>query len=314
MGPRVVSLLPGATEIAAALGVQPAATSHECDHPPAVRDAPTVTRSRVDADAAPGAIDDRVLAAERAGGMYEIDLDVLASADPDVVLTQGVCEVCAVDSVLVEEAVAEVGLDCRVLALDAHSLADVLDDVERIGRALGRPERARALRSDLEDRVQSVAARAPPDGPRVAVLDWTEPVMAAGHWVPGLLASLGATYGMAKPGARSRPREWAAVRAYDPDVLVVAPCGFDLDRTLAHADTLTDRPGWSDLAAVRDGRVFAMDGDGHVNRPGPRLVDSLEHLAGLLYPDRFERPPPAVARGFPGGEPLREGAVGGRGT
>jgi len=304
---RVVSLLPSATEIVSALGIEPVATSHECDYPPDAAALPAVNRSRVDPDAAPGEINDQVVAAERAGGVYEIDLDALARADPDVVISQGICDVCAVDSVLVEEAIAELGLDCEVVTTDPHSLSDVLDDVERIGATLGREDRARELRASLEDRIERVRerARAAEDGdgdgsgddrPRVAVLDWPEPPMVAGHWVPGMVESLCAEYGLEEPGGRSRPREWAEIRAYDPEVLVVAPCGFGLDRTTDHLDELTGRDGWDDLAAVRNGRAYAMDGHRYLNRPGPRLVDSLEHLAGLIRPSAFDAPPADVAR------------------
>jgi iron complex transport system substrate-binding protein len=130
----------------------------------------------------------------------------------------------------------------------------------------------------------------------VAVLDWTDPVMTAGHWVPELVEWAGGEYGLAERGAASRPREWVEIREYDPEALVVAPCGFDLDRTFANLGDLTGREGWADLSAVRDGRAYAMDGHHYLNRPGPRLADSLEHLAGLLHPDRFEAPPADVAR------------------
>lgn len=308
---RVVSLLPSATEIVYALGVEPVATSHECDYPPPAAEKPAVNRSRVDPDASPESINEQVVRAERAGGVYEIDLDALREADPDLVISQGICDVCAVDSVLVEEAVAELGLDCEVLTTDPHSLADVFEDVERVGRALGRAERARELRAELEARVERVTARAPDaGGPRVAVLDWTDPVMVAGHWVPGTIESLGATYGLEAPGGRSRPREWTEIREYDPEVLVVAPCGFGLDQTVEHADDLTEREGFDELTAVRRGRAYAIDGHHYINRPGPRLVDTLEHLAGLLYPDLFDAPPEDIARSLPGAGTRRDAAPG----
>ncbi|WP_255151228.1 ABC transporter substrate-binding protein [Halorarius halobius] len=293
---RVVTLLPSATEIAYALGVEPVATSHECDWPPEAADKPAVNYANVDPDASPDAINEQVATAERGDGVYGIDLDALERADPDVVVSQGVCDVCAVDSVLVEEAVDELGLDCEVVTTDPHSLDDVFADIERLGRVFGREERADEVVAGLRDRVDAVTERAPADGPSVAVLDWTDPVMVAGHWVPGMVTSLGAEYGLEEPGLDSKPREWSEVRAYDPDVLVVAPCGYQLDQTFDHLDTLTDREGWRDLTAVSEGRAYAMDGHHYVNRPGPRLVDTLEHLAGLLYPDSFEAPPEDVAR------------------
>jgi iron complex transport system substrate-binding protein len=295
---RVVTLLPSATEIVYALGVEPVATSHECDWPPEARDSPAVNYANVDPDVSPSEINAQVVEAEQGGGVYGIDLDALERADPDVVVSQGVCDVCAVDSVLVEEAVAELGLECEVVTTDAHSIEDVLADVERLGEVLHREQEAEAVVAGLRERIDSVTERASEatDSPRVAVLDWTDPVMVAGHWVPGMVESLDAEYGLEDPGLDSRPREWEEVRAYDPEVLVAAPCGFGLDQTLEHLADLTDRPGWDDLAAVETDRAYAMDGHHYVNRPGPRLVDTLEYLAALVYPDVFDAPPEDVAR------------------
>ena len=297
---RVVTTLPSATEVVYALGVEPVAVSHACDHPPAAADLPAVERSRVDPDAESAAIHEQVVAAERGDGVYAVDLDALAAADPDLVVAQGVCDVCAVDEVLVREAVERLGLDCEVLTVDPHRLEDVFAIVERIGTALGRSERAADLIGDLRDRVERVeAAVADRPTPRVAVLDWLDPVMVAGHWVPDLVDLAGGEYGLAAPGDRSSPREWTEIRAYDPEVLVAAPCGFDLDRTLGEAGALTDRTGYADLAAVPD-RAFAVDGSGLVNRPGPRLVDTLEALAGLLHPDLgLDDSDPEVVRRLP---------------
>ena len=289
----VVSLLPSATEIVYALGVEPVGTSHECDYPPAANEKPAVNRSRVDPDAASAEINDQVAAAEEDEGVYEVDRETLAALDPDVVISQGICDVCAVDEVRVRAAVDALGLDAAVLTTDPHSLADVLADVERIGDALGRSERALELVADLESRIGAVERQAAgADRPDVAVLDWTDPVMVAGHWIPGMVDLAGGTYGLAERGARSRPREWAEVREYDPDVLVVAPCGFGIEQTVDNIADLTDREGWDDLTAVRNDEVYVMDGHHYVNRPGPRLVDTLEHLAGILHPERFDAPPP----------------------
>jgi iron complex transport system substrate-binding protein len=298
--PRVVSLLPSATEIVYALGVTPVATSHECDHPPDATERPSVVESRVDADASSADIDAQVQAAETEGGVYRIDRETLAAVDPDLVISQGICEVCAVDTVVVEDAIADLGLDCDVLTTDPHSLADVLADVRRVGRALGREARAGELVAELEARVGTVADRAAAADarPEVAVLDWLDPVMVAGHWVPELVETAGGRYGLADPGDASTPREWTAIREYDPDVLVAAPCGFELDQTAENAADLTGRPGWADLRAVRRDRVYAVDGHHLTNRPGPRVVDTLETLAWLLHPDPFDRPAAWQARPF----------------
>lgn len=297
--PRVASLLPSATEVVYALGVTPVATSHECDHPPDASERPSVVESRVDPDASSAAIDAQVQAAE-ADGVYTIDRGTLADVDPDLVISQGICEVCAVDTVLVEDAIADLGLDCDVLTTDPHSLADVFDDVRRVGSAVGRPARARDLVASLEARVDAVADRAAADTtPEVAVLDWLDPPMVAGHWVPELVEIAGGRYGLADPGDASTPREWAEIREYDPDVLVAAPCGFDLEQTVANAGDLTDREGWPDLRAVRADRAYAMDGHQLTNRPGPRVVDTLEVVAALLHPALFDAPQAWQAREFP---------------
>jgi len=291
--PRVVSLLPSATEIVYALGVAPAATSHECDHPPEAADRPTVVESRIDADATSADIDAQVGAAEADGGVYEIDRETLAAVDPDLVISQGICEVCAVDTVVVEDAIADLGLDCDLLTTDPHSVEDVLGDIRRIGAALGREARAGELVAELQGRIEAVADAVPDaDRPSVAVLDWLDPVMVAGHWVPELVDLAGGRHGLSDPGDASTPREWATVREYDPEVLVAAPCGFGLGQTAENAADLTDREGWDDLRAVEAGRVHAVDGHHLTNRPGPRLVDTLEVLAALLHPDRFESPDP----------------------
>ncbi len=303
--PRVVTTLPSATETVYALGVEPVAVSHECDHPPAAAGKPSVEYARIDAEADSGAIHEQVVAAEAGEGVYGIDLDALAAADPDLIVAQGVCDVCAVDEVLVERAVARLGLDCRVLTTDPHTLTDVFDGIERIGAALGRPDRARELVAALGERVERVEARvaAATDGdrrPRVTVLDWLDPAMVAGHWVPDLIERAGGRYVLAEAGARSEPHEWAEILAADPEALLVAPCGFGLDRTEDEADALTGRPGYADLSAVRAGAVHAVDGDGLVNRPGPRLVDTLEAFAGLLHDDpALPTPASDVARRLP---------------
>ena len=293
---NVVTLLPSATEIAFALGVEPVGVSHECDYPPEALDLPSVEYSHVDADASTAEIDRQVQTAESEhGSVYAIDVALLDELDPDVVVTQGICDVCAVDEALVAEAVDRIDANPRVVTTDPHSVGDIFDDVRTLGGILDRETEAEELVESLQARVDAVAERAREcDHRRVAVLDWTDPVMVAGHWVPELVHRANCEYGMAAPGDDSRPREWDDVRAYDPDALVVAPCGFDLDQTRENVSDLTERPGWESLTAVENDDVWAIDGNHYLNRPGPRVVDSLEHLAGVLH-DEFETPPPDVA-------------------
>ncbi len=302
MPPRVVSLLPSATEIVAALGVEPVATSHECDYPPSVVDTPSVVNSRVNADASSAEIDEQVRASADDGGVYRIDREALANADPDIVISQGICDVCAVDTVVVERAIEELGLDCELVTTDPHSVEDILSDIGRIGDALDRPDRAGELVEELQariDRVATVTSESPIE-PTVAVLDWLEPPMVAGHWVPELVDLAGGEYGLADPGDASTPREWETIREYDPDILVAAPCGFGLEQTFENRSDLTGRPGYSGLRAVRMNRVYAVDGHHLMNRPGPRVVESLETLVSLLHPDAFDLPEPWMASSFAG--------------
>jgi iron complex transport system substrate-binding protein len=280
---RVVSLLPSATELCYALGVEPVGVSHECDYPPRAREQPTVVRSRVDAEGTEE-INEQVEQAVESGGVYELDRERLDALDPDVILSQGTCEVCAVDDTRIRQAAATLDLGAEVVTTDPHSLADVFADLERLGGVLGREERAADLLAAYRERVDRIERATPGDGPRVAVLDWLDPVMVAGHWIPGLVERVGGSYGLADTGERSRPREWAQLRDYDPEVLVAAPCGFDLDQTVANAGDLTHREGWADLAAVERGQVYIVDGNQYVNRPGPRLVDTLELFADILSP------------------------------
>jgi iron complex transport system substrate-binding protein len=299
---RVVTLLPSATEIVYALGVEPVGVSHECDHPPAASERPSVNRSRVDPTADSGEINEQVATAEDDGGVYAIERETLARVDPDLIVTQGVCDVCAVDSVVVEDAVTELGLDAEVLTLDVHSLADLFASIRRIGDATGRDERAADLVDTLQARVDAVGSTATDaeHTPSVAVLDWTDPVMVAGHWVPEMVGMAGGRYRLEDASAHSRPREWAEIREYDPDVLVVSPCGFDLGQIRQNLTDVTDRPGWGELTAVVEDRVVLVDGHHYVNRSGPRLVDTLEYLGWAIHPDLFERPPPDAVQPLSG--------------
>ncbi|QKY17226.1 ABC transporter substrate-binding protein [Halorubrum sp. CBA1229] len=308
----VVSLFPSATELAAALGATPAAVSHQCDHPPAVEDRPTLTGLVPDLGADPAALD-RVAAHD---DTYYLDGDRLAAADPDVILTQGVCAVCALDAGLARRAVERLDLDAAVLDVHADDLDDVLANVERVGEAVGRPAVAAALRDDLDARIDAVAEAVPPGDtansadaspsadavpaadsrPRVAVLDWTDPLRHAGLWVPDLIRIAGGGPGLVAAGERSRTIDPDELRAFDPEVVVVGPCSADVDEAERAAVDLLTRESLDDVAAVRDGRVYAMDGTAYLNRHSHRVVDTLEALAGVVHPDRFESADEKVRR------------------
>ena len=285
---RVVTTLPSATELVAALGIDPVGVSHECDYPPRVSERPAVTRSRIDADGTSVEIDQQVLEAGAGEGVYDVDVATLDRLDPDVVVTQGVCEVCAVDELVVERAIDDIDADPQLVTIDSHTIDEVLDDLQHLGDVLERPDRAASVRTDLEARLDALRVRRPDDSadrPRVVVFDWTDPVMVAAHWVPELVEAAGGRYDLAEAGEDARPREWDEIVAYDPEVAIVAPCGFDLEQTAANLEDLTDRDGWDDLAAVERDQAWAIDGHHYLNRPGPRLVDAAEMLATIVHPD-----------------------------
>lgn len=295
--PTVVTLLPAATEIVYALDAEPAAVSHECTHPPEAAEKPRANTCRVDPEASSAEINAQL---EVDDPVYEIDRDVLERVDPDVVVTQGVCDVCAVDSVLVEDALDDCACDPAVVTTDAHSLDDVLDEIAAIGDAIDRERAAERLVADLAERIDRVEERAfravAADGsPRTLVTDWMEPPMVAGHWVPEMVGLAGGTYGLTDPGDYSEPETFDDIRAFDPERLVVSPCGFGVEHALRDIDELRGRDGWDELTAVREGEVYAMDGD-VLNCPGPRLVDALETLAWLQHPEHFDGPTEPVTR------------------
>ncbi|WP_251342228.1 ABC transporter substrate-binding protein [Haloplanus halophilus] len=292
---RVVSLLPSATETLAALGVDPVGVSHSCDYPPSVRDRPTVTGTRIEHEnRSSREIDEQMGAVE--GAVYDLHADRLEALDPDLVVTQATCDVCAVEASAAVDAVSSRGLDADVLTLDPHSLGDVLDDLRRIGAAVNRGDEAERLRERLRDRVESVRSSVDDrDRPRTALLDWTDPPIRGGHWVREMVRLAGGEASF-QPDGPSEPVAWDDLRAYDPERLIVAPCGFPTERAHDAATTLAARTDWTGMSAAESGAVYAVDGNALFNRPGPRLVDSLELLADCLHPDRRGASPGTDAR------------------
>lgn len=290
---RIASLLPSATEIVSALGFQDdlVARSHECDFPAGVDRLPHCTAPKIPLQGDSAEIDRRIKSVVEQGlSVYRVDGDRLKSLAPDVIVTQSHCEVCAVSETELREALAE-WLDAgpRIVSLNPQCLADIWRDIENVAAALGVPDRAAELVGRLKRRMAEVEARtaALPDRPRVACIEWIEPPMAAGNWVPELVAMAGGENLFGDPGAHAPWVSWQEIAAADPDVIVVLPCGFDIARARAEMPPLTGRRDWPDLRAVRDGRVFIADGSQYFNRPGPRIADSLEILAELLHPAEF---------------------------
>lgn len=301
---RIVSLLPAATEILfeLELGDRVRAVSHECDHPPAARERTSATRARFDAEGTSAEIDERVREMQQAGEpLYEVLEEVLHHAQPELVIAQDACSVCGVTPVDVEGALARIEPVYRpeVLTLHPHTLEDVIEDVRRIARAAGVTDRGAQLAEELDQRVQAVREQAANQGgrPRVAVLDWLDPPMAAGHWIPGMVETAGGEPVLVEEPEPSRYVDWAAVRKARPEVLVSAPCGFGAERAAEEVDGLREREGWGELPAVEQDRVWALDADAYTARPGPRLVDGLEQLACAIhgsavaerYPSQAER-------------------------
>ncbi len=294
---RIVSLLPAATEICYALelGGDVVGVSPECDYPSAARDHPRVSRVLLDYDGKTGGETSRMVGETLAKGdpLYRVDETALRAAAPDVILTQGLCEVCA-PSVGDVRAVAK-GLPRhpRIVSLDPHRLREVLDDVERVGKACGAEGAAKSLVEELRERIQRVAFLTSRihERPATACLEWLDPLFAAGHWVPEMVDLAGGVDALVKPGERSRRVEPRDVVLAAPKIAVLMPCGFHMDRARQEAGRLTAQPWWRDLPAARANRVWVVDGSSYFNRPGPRLVDGLEILAHVLHPETFPRVP-----------------------
>lgn len=286
---RIVSLLPAATDLVVTLGLADSLVgrTHECDWPPGeLEHAAVVTRTTLDDGLGSREISAAV-AADRAhagSSLYVLDEAALAALAPDLVLTQELCDVCAVSYERVAGAVRVADTGPRLVSLEPRTLAEVLGTLTTLGGLTGRETEAAAARADADRRLAAVAAAvADRPRPRVVVLEWLDPVWPVGHWVPEQVAAAGGTEVLGTAGAHTDPVPWERVLDAAPEVLVLAPCGFPPERTLRELPVLTDRPGWADLPAVRAGQVWVVDGPAHYNRPGPRVVRGVEVLAHLLH-------------------------------
>lgn len=292
-GQRIVSLLPSATEILFALGLgdEVRAVTHECDFPAAALGKPHITRSLLAPNLSSGEIDAAVreqLVAD-AHSLYTIDRTLLAEIAPTLIVTQRLCEVCAVAYDDVLEAVRSLPTRPEVINLEPERLEDVLADIARVGAATGRQAAAAALLADLRGRITAVRERIAraASRPRVAFIEWIDPIFCGGHWNPELIAMAGGEDGIGHVGERSQQVDWARVNAYQPEVMVIAACGFTEERARQDEPLLRAYPGFDDLPCARADRVHFVDGAAYFSRPGPRLVDSLELLARLIHPELF---------------------------
>ncbi len=304
---RIVSLLASATEMIAELGCldQLVGRSHECDFPPSVQELPLVSQVQIDVSGSSVAIDAQIkeLAhaqahlqnnALRALSIYTLDTALLQQLQPDLIVTQTQCEVCAVSERDVSLALAQVaGISPRILSLAPYRLEDVWEDMVRVGKALERIELAQERVQGYQQRLahlrQATGALQERRGvPRVAVLEWLDPLMGAGNWTPELVASAGGTIIFGEVGIHSSWITEQELREANPDVLILSPCGYPLSRTQTDISLLQQRPFWQHLQAVQRGRVFAIDGNAYLNRSGPRLVQSAELLARCIWGDELD--------------------------
>lgn len=288
---RVCSLLPGATEVVAALGMADTLVgiSHECDYPPEIRSKPVMVRATVEHERADSRGIDRQVKEriELGESLYALDELRFIQAQPTVVITQELCQVCAVTPPHLDRAIAALPQPPDVVSLHPTSLEEVLNDILAIGRALGRAHEASAMVANLYARLRTIRdlIASVPARPRVACLDWLDPFFCAGHWVPEMVSLAGGTDALGQADQPSRPLTWDELAGASPDVVVLMPCGFSTPRTARDVQPLLGRFDWDALPAVRSRRVFAVDAASYFSRPGPRLVEGVAILAALLHPE-----------------------------
>jgi iron complex transport system substrate-binding protein len=291
---RIASLLPSATEIVCALGLEESlvAVTHECDYPESVRTKPVVTRSVLDGNGSSGQIDRHIRELVHQGSsIYTLDADRLETLHPDVILTQELCEVCAVSYPVVEQAARRSSTATQLVSLEPQQLSDVFEHVRLVGRLADRQAEAELVVAALEDRIRQVHERVRSEPVRpVVILEWIDPPFNAGHWTPGLVQMAGGRDLLGSPGRQAHPIEWKAVIDARPAVLVISACGLSLERSLAEADAVLSQ------STGLGGETWVVDGNAFFSRPGPRLVDSVEILAGILHPAVVDSPKATVAR------------------
>ena len=291
--PRIISLLPSATEIVAALGFADhlVGRSHECDFPPGVEKLPVCSSTKLPVHGTSYEIDEKVKKIVAEGlSVYRVDADRLRQLRPDLILTQTQCAVCAVTPRDLEEALCTwTGAQPRILSLEPNNLDDVWNDFRHVGEALGVLPRTEQSIDALTKRLAAIRekARTMSSRPTVAAIEWLGPLMAGGNWMPELIEIAGGRSLFAKPGEHSPWLDWATLIDAEPEVILLLPCGFKIAQTIADLNLLTENPAWKNLRAVNEGRVYLIDGHHYFNRPGPRLVESAEIVAEILHADLF---------------------------
>ena len=296
---RIISLIASATEIICALGLEDSLVgrSHECDYPPSVANLPVCTKPRFDPSGSSREIDDRVRSVLRASlvndalSVYEVFAETLQELTPTHIVTQSQCEVCAVSLRDVERALRELTeSEAEIISLQPNTLADFWQDIVRVAAGLGVTDSGVRLVADLQQRMQEIETKARPlkSRPTVACVEWVDPLMAAGNWMPELVQMAGGENLFGVSGKHSPEMTFEQLVAEDPDIIFISPCGFDIPRTREDLPVLESYPGWSALKAVQQNGVCVADGNKYFNRPGPRLVESLEILAEIVHPEVFQ--------------------------
>ena len=289
---QIVSLLPSATEIIDCLGLTDALVgrSHECDYPPSVRNLPVCTEARLNSNKTSNEIDGDVQTLmQKALSIYKIKTEVLEELQPTHIITQDQCDVCAVNLPEVEKAIAKLtNSHPQVISLQPDLLNEVWDDIKRVAQILGVDSQA-AL-DELQNRIKIIASKLKnkSEKPTVVAIEWTEPLMVGANWIPELIELAGGKSLLSVKGKHSPYISWDSLAEADPNVIVIMPCGFDLERTEQESTVLTQHPNWNSLKAVQNSKVFIVDGNAYFNRPGPRLVDSAEILAEIFHPQLFD--------------------------
>jgi iron complex transport system substrate-binding protein len=298
--PRIVSLLSSATEIVCALGAESwlVGRSHECDFPQSIRSLPQCSRPLIDITGSSREIDQRVKSSARQGlSLYDVDSEMLRTLRPDVILTQTQCEVCAVSLKDVEAALCDL-LNCEaeIVSLQPNRLSDFFRDIQLIAAALEIPERGETLIKNIQQHFQTIREQAATSAsrPTVACLEWLDPLMAAGNWVPELVEIAGGINLFGTAGEHSPWMTWEELIAADPEIIVALPCGWDIEKATIELDSITCHSGWESLRAVRQNAVYVTDGNQFFNRPGPRLVESAEILAEIFHPELFPVQPASI--------------------
>lgn len=287
---KIVSLLPSSTEIVYALGLGDdlVAVSHECDYPAVARQKPRMTRAMIDATLSSAEIDERVRKTlHSAGSLYELDFDLLNRLQPDLILTQQLCDVCAVSYEYVKDAVKGLRGSPQVVNLEPLCLNDILENIRTVGRLAGRMSQAEELVESLQHRIARVRQLAPQRStrPRTFLMEWLDPPFCGGHWNGELVDIAGGVDGIARIGRPSQRVAWKEIADFAPEIVVISCCGFSIERTLEEIPILKTQEVWSQLPAVKQNRVYVADGNQYFSRPGPRIVDSLEMLAVMIHPE-----------------------------